>query len=107
MAALIFIGAGDGLSTIIRNTLRQLQTPDALRGRMVAINQIFFKGGPELGEVEAGLVAQSFGIPAAIITGGLGCILATWWVTSKFPQLVRCNGDEPSAQLEPEVIPAS
>ena len=94
MFALICIGAADGLSTIIRNTLRQLQTPDELRGRMTAINQIFFKGGPELGEVEAGFVAQTFGVPAAIITGGLGCILATWAVVARFPQLVRYNGDE-------------
>lgn len=94
LIALICIGAADGLSTIIRNTLRQMQTPDELRGRMTAINQIFFKGGPELGEVEAGLVAQSFGVPAAIITGGLGCIVATWAVVRRFPQLVRYNGDE-------------
>lgn len=92
--ALICIGAADGLSTIIRNTLRQMQTPDALRGRMTAINQIFFKGGPELGEVEAGLVAQTFGVPAAIITGGLGCIVAAWAVVRRFPQLVGYNGDE-------------
>ena len=95
MAALILVGAADGFSTIIRNTLRQLQTPDELRGRMTAINQIFFKGGPELGEVEAGLVAQAFGVPAAIITGGVGCILAVWAVVTRFPQLIHFNGDEP------------
>jgi MFS family permease len=95
MVALIMVGAADGFSTIIRNTLRQLQTPDELRGRMVAINQIFFKGGPELGEVEAGLVAQAFGVPAAIITGGVGCILAVGIVVKRFPQLIHFNGDEP------------
>ena len=60
MLALILIGVFDGLSTIIRNTVRQLLTPDAMRGRMMSITQIFFKGGPQLGEVEAGLVAQAF-----------------------------------------------
>ncbi len=94
MAALILMGAADGISTIIRNTVRQLQTPDQLRGRMVSINQIFFKGGPQLGEIESGLVAQAFGIPAAIITGGLGCIVAAWLVLKKFPQLVRYSGEE-------------
>ena len=74
---------------------------------MVGINQIFFKGGPELGEVEAGLVAQAFGVPAAIITGGLGCILATWWVSAKFPQLLHFNGDEPTAGLDTPAVPAS
>jgi MFS family permease len=102
MLALILVGAADGLSTIIRSTLRQLQTPDDLRGRMVAINQIFFRGGPELGEVESGLVAQAFGVPAAIITGGLGCIIATWAVVARFPQLVRYNGDEPSVAVQPQ-----
>ena len=54
MVALILIGASDSVSTIIRNTIRQLQTPDYIRGRMTSINQIFFMGGPQLGEVEAG-----------------------------------------------------
>ena len=63
MLALIFIGVFDGLSSIIRNTVRQLLTPDAMRGRMMSITQIFFKGGPQLGEMESGLVAQILGVP--------------------------------------------
>ncbi|GIV63355.1 MAG: MFS transporter [Bellilinea sp.] len=93
--ALALIGGADAVSTVLRNTIRQLQTPDALRGRMVSINQIFFMGGPQLGEIEAGLVAQAFGVPAAIITGGIGCILAVGLVTWRWPQLRRFNGDEP------------
>ena len=54
MLALVLVGAADSVSTIIRNTIRQLQTPDYIRGRMTSINQIFFMGGPQLGEVEAG-----------------------------------------------------
>ena len=98
MAALILMGAADGISTIIRNTLRLMRTPDELRGRMVSINQIFFKGGPQLGEMESGLVAQAFGVPAAIITGGVGCIVAAGLVLKKFPELMRFSGDE-----EPEL----
>jgi MFS family permease len=94
MLALILIGAFDGLSTIIRNTARQLLTPDAMRGRMMSITQIFFKGGPQLGEVESGLVAQVFGVPFAIISGGVGCVLAAWIVVKKIPQLLNYNGDE-------------
>ncbi len=93
--SLALIGAADAVSTVLRNTIRQLQTPDALRGRMVSINQIFFMGGPQLGEIEAGLVAQAFGVPAAIITGGLGCILAVGLVNWRWPELRRFNGDEP------------
>ena len=95
MVALAFIGASDSVSAIIRNTIRQLQTPDYLRGRMTSINQIFFLGGPQLGEVEAGLVAQLFGAPAAVITGGIGCILAVGWIARRWPQLRNYNGDEP------------
>jgi MFS family permease len=94
MLALILIGAFDGLSTIIRNTVRQLLTPDAMRGRMMSITQIFFKGGPQLGEVESGLAAQLFGVPFAIISGGVGCVLAAFVVVKKFPQLWKYNGDE-------------
>jgi MFS family permease len=94
MLALILIGAFDGLSTIIRNTARQLLTPDAMRGRMMSITQIFFKGGPQLGEVESGLVAQILGVPFAIISGGVGCVLAAWIVAKKIPQLLNYNGDE-------------
>jgi MFS family permease len=94
LLALILIGIFDGLSTIIRNTVRQLQTPDAMRGRMMSITQIFFKGGPQLGEVESGLVAQILGVPFAIISGGVGCLLATWIVVKKIPQLWKYNGEE-------------
>jgi hypothetical protein len=89
------MGAADTVSTIIRNTIRQLQTPDYIRGRMTSINQIFFMGGPQLGEVEAGVVAQFFGAPLAIISGGIGCILATIWIVRRWPQLRTYNGDEP------------
>lgn len=93
--AIATTGAADGVSTIIRNTIRQLQTPDFIRGRMTSINQIFFLGGPQLGEVEAGSVAQFFGAPFAVITGGIGCILGTGLIIWKYPQLVKYNGDEP------------
>jgi MFS family permease len=99
--SLILIGAADSISTIIRNTIRQLNTPDSLRGRMTSINQIFFMGGPQLGEIEAGAVAQFFGVPFAIITGGIGTILGVWLVTSIWPALPRYNGDEPNAQSAP------
>lgn len=93
--ALALTGAADAVSTIIRNTIRQLQTPDHMRGRMTSVNQIFFQGGPQLGEIEAGLVAQLFGAPFAIVSGGVGCILGAWWVARKWPFILHYNGDEP------------
>jgi MFS family permease len=94
MAALIIMGASDAVSTIIRNTIRQLSTPDHIRGRMTSVNQIFFQGGPQLGEVESGIVASLFGVPAAIISGGIGCIVGTVLIIQKWPQLRNYNGDE-------------
>lgn len=94
--ALVVTGAADAVSTIIRNTIRQLQTPDHIRGRMTSINQIFFQGGPQLGEVEAGIVAQLFGAPAAIISGGIACVLGMSLIVRKWPALLTYNGDEHS-----------
>jgi hypothetical protein len=62
---------------------------------MTSVNQIFFMGGPYLGEVEAGVVGQIFGAPFAVISGGLGCLAALIWINARFPQLRRYRGDEP------------
>ncbi|MBM3151085.1 MAG: MFS transporter [Chloroflexi bacterium] len=94
MLDLVAIGAADAVSAIIRNTIRQLQTPDHIRGQMTSINQIFFQGGPQLGELEAGLVGSLFGVPAAIISGGIGAILAVMFTMGKRPQWRKYNGDE-------------
>jgi MFS family permease len=95
MLLLILMGSADAVSTIIRNTIRQLQTPDHLRGRMTSVNQIFFQGGPQLGEVEAGVVAQLFTVPVSIISGGIGCLVALLLIVRRWPQIARYNGDEP------------
>jgi MFS family permease len=95
MIMLALIGASDSVSMIIRNTIRQLQTPDYLRGRMTSVNQIFFMGGPQLGEVEAGIAAQLLGAPLAVITGGVGCLLAVGWIARRWPIVRHYNGDEP------------
>jgi len=68
-------GAADTVSTILRQTIRQLATPNNLRGRMTSINMIFFMGGPQLGEVEAGTVAALIGAPLSVVTGGVACLV--------------------------------
>ena len=80
-------GAGDTVSTVIRGTIRQVMTPDRLRGRMTSVNMVFFMGGPQLGELEAGLVASAFGTPFAIVTGGIATVLLTAWIAWKYPRL--------------------
>jgi MFS family permease len=87
-ACLALSGAADTVSTVFRNVIRQLGTPDHLRGRMTSVNMIFFMGGPQLGELEAGLVAQAFGPAVSVITGGLGCLLATSLVVGFTPALL-------------------
>jgi MFS family permease len=99
MLALILMGAADAVSTIIRNTIRQLQTPDHIRGRMTAVNQIFFQGGPQLGEVEAGVVAQLFGVPFAIISGGIVCIVGMVLIVLKWPQIRTYNNESIPASV--------
>jgi MFS family permease len=80
-------GAADTVSMVIRSIVRQLETPDRLRGRTTGISMVFFNGGPQLGEIEAGLVANWFGAPLSVITGGLGCLVATGWIAVKTPEL--------------------
>ena len=76
---------------MIRQTLRQLLTPDALRGRMTSVNMIFFMGGPQLGELEAGLVASLFASAAVGATrvrrrrGGLATIVLAGVVAAAAP----------------------
>ena len=80
-------GAADSVSIIIRNLIRQLETPDHLRGRMLGVNMVFFQGGPQLGEIEAGAVANWLGAPFSVVTGGIGCLIATTWVAASTPEL--------------------
>lgn len=82
-------GAADTVSMVIRQTIRQLNTPDELRGRMTSINMVFFMGGPQLGEVEAGYVAKAIGIRGSVATGGLACIVAVMVVGALAPTLRR------------------
>ena len=88
--ALAFSGLADLVSTVIRQTLRQLLTPDALRGRMTSVNMIFFMGGPQLGELEAGLVASLFasaaiGATVSVVSGGIATLALAGFVAAAAP----------------------
>lgn len=93
---LALTGATDTVSMVLRNIVRQLGTPDQLRGRMTSVNMIFFMGGPQLGELEAGLVAQAFGPAVSVISGGIGCLLASAWVAWQTPELRTYRREAPS-----------
>ena len=87
--ALSLIGASDQVSSVLRNTLHQLSLPDEMRGRLTAINMIFTKSGPRLGELEAGLAAAWLGLAPSIVFGGVACMCSVgvivyyyhdlWW----------------------------
>lgn len=68
-------GAADTVSTVLRQTIRQLVTPNNLRGRMTSINMMFFMGGPQLGELEAGALAAVVGAPISVVIGGFGSLI--------------------------------
>jgi MFS family permease len=72
---LAITGAADTVSTVLRQTIRQLVTPNHLRGRMTSINMMFFMGGPQLGELEAGSLAALIGAPLSVVDGGLGSLI--------------------------------
>lgn len=84
---LALTGAADNVSMVIRNIIRQLATPDGMRGRMTSVSMIFFMGGPQLGELEAGMVAQAFGVVPSVVSGGLACVLAVGWIAARSPFL--------------------
>jgi MFS family permease len=86
-ACLALTGAADTVSMVLRNIIRQMTTPDRLRGRMTSVNMIFFMGGPQLGELEAGLVANWFGAPLSVVSGGVGCLVATAVIAATTPAL--------------------
>ena len=82
-------GAADTVSTVLRQTIRQLVTPNHLRGRMTSINMMFFMGGPQLGELEAGTLAALIGAPLSVVTGGLGSLICAAIAAVKSKRLME------------------
>ena len=85
-------GAADTVSTVLRQTIRQLVTPNHIRGRMTAINMMFFMGGPQLGELEAGALAALIGAPLSVVVGGLGSLICACVAALKSKSLMGYEG---------------
>ena len=96
--ALAMSGAADTISMIIRGTLRQLLTPDDLRGRMTAVNMIFVAGGPQLGEFVVGITASIIGAPLAVLIGGILCVGLVGGTALKVPELRKLDTPETLAR---------
>jgi MFS family permease len=89
IAALALLGAADMISVYVRETLIQLWTPDRLRGRVNAVNQVFVGASNELGEFRAGMMATFFGTVPAVLFGGAGAIAVAGLWAWLFPALRR------------------
>jgi MFS family permease len=89
VAALVAMGAADMVSVVIRSSLVQLETPDAMRGRVAAVNTMFIGASNQLGEFESGVTAAWFGTVPAVVLGGIGtlAVVAAW--LRLFPALAR------------------
>lgn len=92
--ALLAIAQGaDTVSSIFRHTILQLETPDNLRGRLSAINLVFVAGGPQLGQVESGVVADLWSPEASVVTGGLACVGMVFVAHALVPEVSRYRAD--------------
>jgi hypothetical protein len=95
LAALVLLGAGDMISVFIRTLLVQLETPDAIRGRVSAVNSVCIGASNELGEFESGFSAAWLGLVPAIVVGGVVTLLVTvLWARVFFPVLWRLQSFE-------------
>lgn len=87
LAALTVLGAADMLSVYVRQMLVQLATPDAIRGRVSAVNSVFIGASNEMGEFESGVTAAWWGVVPAVVVGGAVTMLVAWGWTRLFPSL--------------------
>jgi MFS family permease len=100
-------GGADQVSVVLRSTLIQLATPDALRGRVSSLNFIFIGASNQLGAVESGFVASlagrwfaavGAGAVFAVVSGGAACLAVVGLVAWKLPELRRYRIDHPHAE---------
>jgi MFS family permease len=91
LAALVVMGAADMVSVYIRHLLVQLETPDAIRGRVSAVNAVFIGASNELGEFESGVTAAWWGVVPSVVVGGLATIAVAGIWTRLFPVLWRLD----------------
>lgn len=110
--ALAIAGGVDMISVYVRQSLIQIATPDAMRGRVAAVSFVFISASNELGDFEAGVMARIFGPVLAVVIGGVGAVAASAAWMKLFPQLTKADGFEsplaaPEPATPPETRPAS
>jgi len=102
LACLFLLGAADMLSVYVRQSLIQIHTPDAMRGRVGAVSTLFISASNELGEAESGFLAALVGPVIAVVGGGIGAIAIVLVWAWRFPELRLATSFEP-----PDVVDAS
>jgi MFS family permease len=106
LATLVVMGASDMVSVVIRQSLVQLETPDAMRGRVAAVNSLFIGTSNQLGEFESGVTAAWFGVVPSVVIGGLGTLAVVFAWGKLFPELATIDRlEHPPAKVQ--VVPAS
>jgi MFS family permease len=91
VAALIIIGGADMVSMVIRQTMIQMSTPDAMRGRVSAVSSVFVGASNQLGSFEAGIMASLLGAAAASVVGGFGTLVVVALIAFYFPELRKAD----------------
>jgi MFS family permease len=102
---LLLAGALDNISMVVRGTLVQVLTPDAMRGRVSAVNSVFIGMSNELGAFESGLTAWLWGPVASVVVGGAGCIAVVIAVMARWPEVLRLGPLAGLKPVEPEAEP--
>jgi ENTS family enterobactin (siderophore) exporter len=110
LALLALAGGSDVLSAVFRNTIVQLATPDALRGRVTSIHTLVVTSGPRIGDIQSAVVAAFIGPGQAVVAGGVLCLAGVGAIGRWFPELERHTTEseirvrhEPAAVVEHEV----
>jgi hypothetical protein len=97
LAAFVLVGVADQVSVVTRHTTIQLCTPDALRGRVSAVNFLFIGASNQLGAAESGFVAALTSAPFAVVSGGIVCLAVVALVAAAMPELRRYRTDRAPA----------
>jgi MFS family permease len=102
LVALFLTGAFDQISVVVRHTLVQVLAPDAMRGRVSAVNNVFIGASNELGGFESGLTARLFGPVWSVVGGGIGTIAVVIAAAITWPQLRKFGSLHDARPMEPE-----
>ena len=104
LAMLILLGGADVISVVIRASLVQMGTPDAMRGRVSAVNSLFIGTSNQLGQFESGLTAAWLGTVPAVLLGGVGTVVVALIWMRLFPPLREADTLDPAAGAAEEAI---